>query len=111
MLKSNQNITYTGDEMLEVLKEMNLILLSLHNMGAYYGEKFHQYGEEASREEYETETTRFIDEWEVTQRLAKVRKILSSKFDSTLGIDDMDDIERALEDIKYWTKPNDKPNP
>ncbi|GLJ01879.1 MULTISPECIES: hypothetical protein [Bacillus] len=111
MLKSNQNITYTGDEMLEVLKEMNLILLSLHNMGSYYGEKFHQYGEEAYRGEYETETTRFIDEWEVTQRLAKVRKILSSKFDSTLGIDDMDDIERALEDIKYWTKPNDKPNP
>ncbi|KPN12822.1 hypothetical protein AKG37_14495 [Bacillus australimaris] len=111
MLKSNQNITYTGDEMLEVLKEMNLILLSLHYMGSYYGEKFHQYGEEAYRREYETETTRFIDEWDVTQRLAKVRKILSSKFDSTLGIDDMDDIERALEDIKYWTKPNDKPNP
>jgi hypothetical protein len=42
----------------------------------------------------------------VTQRLAKVRHILSSQFDDELGDDDMDDIERAMVDLKYWSPTN-----
>lgn len=59
--------------------------------------------------EYEKETTHFIDGWNVTQRLAKVRMILSEKFDNTLGNDDMVDLERAMEGLKYWSTPEDKP--
>jgi len=38
----------------------------------------------------------------ITHRLAKVRKLISKNFDPTLGKDDMDDIERHLEGIKFW---------
>lgn len=108
MLKSNENITYTFDELEEVLREIEMILQSLHKMGAYYGEKFIQ-SEALYREEYEKETTRFIDEWQVCRRLAKVRGILSEKFDNTLGKDDMNDLERAMEKIRNWSKPGDMP--
>lgn len=57
--------------------------------------------------QYEKETTQFIDNAEVCGRLAKIRKTLSEEFDLEIGEDEMDDIERACEDIPYWRKPGD----
>lgn len=105
---ANENLTYTFNELAEVLGEIEVILQSLHVMGSYYGDKF-TIDEEAFRADYEKETTRFIDEWYVCSRLAKIRGILSEKFDHTLGKDDMDDLERILGKIKHWTKPGDMP--
>jgi hypothetical protein len=63
-------------------------------MGSYYSDK--------PVEEYRKATTEFIDNENVTQRLAKIRTIISKNFDSTLGEDDMDDIERHVEGIEFW---------
>jgi len=93
MRPKNKKICLSGEEALAVLSEINLILMSLHRMGSTYSE---------GGREYEQETTRFIDEWQVCSRLANVRKILSSKFDNTLGPDDMDDVERAMESLPFW---------
>jgi hypothetical protein len=99
MIKENEKIVISGDEAIEILKEIDVILISLHDMGSYYMDK--------DTREYEKETTRFIDEWKVTHRLARIRGILSEKVDNTLGDDDMDDLERAMEKLKYWEKPGD----
>ncbi|SFB38141.1 hypothetical protein [Clostridium frigidicarnis] len=99
MIKENEKIVLSGDEAIEILKEIEIILISLHDMGSYYMNK--------DTREYEKETTRFIDEWKVTHRLARIRGRLSEKFDNTLGDDDMDDLERAMEKLKYWEKPGD----
>ena len=101
MIEKNKEIKLTGSEALKILREINLILISLHDMGAYYMDK--------DTLEYEKETTRFVDEWKVTSRLAQVRRILSEKFDNTLGDDDMDELERAMGGLKYWEKPGDVP--
>ena len=106
MMKENENITMSGSELIEVLKEIELILISLHKMGSYYGELLIN-NDYKYRLNYERETTRFIDECLVTRRLAKIRSVLSEKFDDTLGNDDMDDLERAMEGLKYWEKPGD----
>lgn len=100
MRRENERITLSGVEAITILKEINLILISLHDMGSYYMDK--------DKREYEKETTRFIDEWKVTHRLSKIREILSKKFINELGDDDMDDLERAMERLKYWQKPGDK---
>lgn len=94
MLKKNKQIVLNGKDALEVLADIELILISLHKMGSYYADK--------PVEDYRKATTDFIDNEKVTQRLAKVRRIISKNFDSTLGDDDMDDIERHLEEIKFW---------
>ena len=49
----------------------------------------------------------FISDLKVTHRLANIRAVLSSKFDLTLEDDDMDEIERAMVDIKVWKKQGD----
>jgi len=109
MMKENEQITMSGTEIIEVLKEIELILISLHKMGSYYAVKHHEGELDKDKGNYERETTRFIDEWKVTHRLAKIRGILSEKFDDSLGDDDIDDLERAMEGIKYWTAPGDNP--
>lgn len=109
MLKTNEQVTIPGTELVDALKEIEIILISLHRMGSYYAIKYHEDKLKIDNAEYEKETTRFIDEWKVTHRLAKVRGILSDKFDNTLDVDDMDDIERAMEELRYWEKPGDCP--
>ncbi|MFC2996295.1 hypothetical protein ACFODO_13650 [Acinetobacter sichuanensis] len=52
--------------------------------------------------EYADETTKFIDDNNISEKLANIRKILSSKFDNSLGVDDQDDLERAFEKLEYW---------
>ncbi len=94
MLENNQTIEINGEDALEALAEIEFILISLHKIGSYYFDK--------PVNDYQKATTDFIDNEQVTQRLAKIRKIISTKFDSTLGEDDMDDIERHMEGIQFW---------
>ncbi|MGY2042453.1 hypothetical protein ACW9I9_08770 [Pseudomonas pergaminensis] len=96
MLEQNQKIVLTGDEALDALKEIEYILISLHKMGSFYAEK------PGALEEYRKATTDFIDDCAVTQRLSKVRTIISQHFDDSLGDDDLDDIERHFSDLKFW---------
>ncbi|MCW8930607.1 MAG: hypothetical protein OQL19_10250 [Gammaproteobacteria bacterium] len=103
MMPANREISYSGEEIINILKEIELILISLHNMGTYYMDK--------DDEEYRNETTRFIDEWKVTHKLATVRAVLTKRFDLSIGDDDMDDLERAMESIKCWSKKGDNPIP
>lgn len=98
----NEKIVYDGEDMVNILKELDYILVSLHQMGSYYSDK------SDNKQEYERETTQFIDETAVCERLAAIRAKLSESFDRSLGEDDMDDLERACMDIEYWTKPGDR---
>nr|WP_082664773.1 hypothetical protein [Burkholderia ambifaria] len=105
MLKRNEKIELSGAEALSILCELEYLLISLRNIGAYYREPCRVFGN--GDLEYCAETTRFIDENKVTQKLAKLREVISEKFDSSLGDDDMDDIERVVENIKFWERPGD----
>ncbi|WP_129691484.1 hypothetical protein [Gottfriedia acidiceleris] len=110
MLEENKKITYSGEEIIEVLKEIELLRVSLARIGSYYGIVIGDKEQtEKNMVEYKREIVRFIDRYNLYKRLAKASHILSLKFDDTLGNDDMGDLERAMEGLKYWTKPNDRP--
>ncbi|MGC5699158.1 hypothetical protein J4P02_03025 [Pseudomonas sp. NFXW11] len=94
MRDSNLRISLSGEQALEALAELEFMLLSLHRMGSHYQ------GRPVA--DYQRATTEFIDQQGVTQRLAKVRRILSEPFDRRLGADDMDDIERHVQGIELW---------
>ncbi|WP_050676109.1 hypothetical protein [Acinetobacter baumannii] len=82
MLKVNKELLYTGDEVINILQGIEFILISLHKIGSYYAETLPN-----SYEEYEKETTNFIDNNNVCDRLANIRKVLSCKFNNDLGVD------------------------
>ena len=91
--KNNEIITYSGEDVVNVLKEIDYILVSLHQMGSYYADKV-----DGSKLEYEKETTEFIDGAAVCERLVAVRAKLSEGFDNSVGEDDMSDLEHACLD-------------
>ncbi|MEB0207262.1 hypothetical protein [Pseudomonas sp. CCC3.1] len=99
MIEANKKITLSGESALKALAELEFILISLHKIGSYYIDK--------STDKYQHATTKFIDRKHVTQRLAKVRKILSDSFDPSLGEDDMDDIERHVSQLITWEPPQE----
>jgi hypothetical protein len=94
----NARIDISGENAIRILQELELVLLSLHKMGAYYVGK--------DPLDYQRETTRFVDEWKVTDRLASARRLLSECFDRRLADDDMDDLERAMESLNCWSGPD-----
>ncbi|KRP43963.1 hypothetical protein SAMN04490190_2246 [Pseudomonas libanensis] len=96
MLEKNKEIILAGEEALEALKEIEFILISLHKIGSFYTDK------PGAVEEYRRITTDFIDNCEITKRLARVRTIISHHFDDSIGDDDMDDMERHLLGLKFW---------
>lgn len=79
---------------MEALAEIEFILISLRKMGTFYRDK--------PVEDYRKATTDFIDDFAVTHRLAKVRTLISQPFDSALGDDDMDDLERYMQKLRFW---------
>ena len=66
--EDNEKITYDGMQVALILKELDFILVSLHKIGSYYAEDI-----STKREQYEKETTQFMDNSLVNPRLAKIR--------------------------------------
>lgn len=106
--ETNRSISITGEDAVRVLREIELILISLRNIGSHYAALQADGGD---ADAYARETCRFVDDWRVTERLASARAILSNAFDSTLGDDDMDDLERAMESLPHWSGPGSNAPP
>lgn len=102
MLKENENITLSGKEAIEILKEIEFIFISLHKIGSAYAKPVREKLSDDEYDSYCKETTKFIDENGIQERLAFIRRVISDKFNDELGDDDMDDIEREMQDITYW---------
>lgn len=107
MRPQNENVSYKGEEMIQALCEIEYILIFLADMGHYYYTHPDRPPTSDTDVAYALETTRFIDENRICERLNKVRSILCTGFDQELGDDDMDDIERNVEKLNFWRKPGD----
>jgi len=94
MLEKNEMIELSGGEAVSIIKEIEYLLISLNKIAEYYYNGEYAESLEQTTIDYAVETTRFIDQNRITRRLAKVRRIISEKFDSELGVDDMDDLGR-----------------
>ena len=97
-----ENIVLTKKEAIDVLKQIEFILISLHKIGSAYAKPI---ADQLTNDEYASyckSTTEFIDNSDIMGKLSFIRSIISDKFNGELGNDDMDDIERAMQDIVYW---------
>lgn len=104
LLKDNENIILTGQEAIELIKAIDYFVISLNQIGHYYEKKIIT---KEGQCEFEREIAQFIIKNRIGNQLLDVLGILLSKFNNELGDDDMDDIERATENTKYWEKPGD----
>lgn len=108
LLPANHHIVLSGEDALRILREIEFLLQSLHRISRHHYPDGDDGGADAVRRaRYCAQTTRFIDEQQATTRLALMRRILCASFDTTLGTDEMDDIERAIAALPLWRVPDE----
>lgn len=92
----NEKIEFTRQEVVSMIREIREMVVSQDRIGGAAIDMPENQWKDATIE-YETET-------DFLKRLSSVRYVLESKFeDEPLGDDDMSDLDRELDDIKYWS--------
>jgi len=82
------------------------MMISLRNIQMHYHQNTHL-PSEADIAECAVEAMRFIQRSNYIKRFCKVRRLISGRFDHTVGKDDMGDKGRALDHVPAWRKPGD----
>jgi len=90
-----KKIEYNESDIVSILKDINEFVVSLDQMDSVY----HEFGTQA----WKDEMIDYLVTKKVFDRLANVRATLSMPFPTDLGDDDMDFLEREMEDVNYWT--------
>ena len=62
-----------------------------------------------TKEEYDRASSEYLDDWDVTRRLAAIRRILSEPFSDEVGDGGADEIERELDGTPCWSPSARKP--
>ena len=100
-----EKVTYKREDIINILRDLNMIVVSLDRIGAEYS----IHPDRKSDEELNTLLADFIFEWNVPKKIANARKILDEAFSRELGEDDMDELEREFQDLQYWSFNNPSP--
>lgn len=98
-----KRVSVTTADLLEVIRHLDTLVVSLDRIGsATAGQSRAQEAEVLSS---------FVDNWDVFRRLSECRTTLSDYFSRDLGIDDMDELERELQNQQYWSSNAPRPGP
>lgn len=100
-----EKVTYKRQNIIDVLKDLNIIVVSLDRLGSEYSIN----PDRKSDEELNALLANFIFEWKVTEKIAKARKVLDGAFARKLDESDMDELEREFQNLQYWSSNNPSP--
>ncbi|WP_286860261.1 MULTISPECIES: hypothetical protein [Sphingobacterium] len=99
MSDTNNKIQLSEEEALKIIAKLDQIVVSFDKIKSHFAENYDFTKHDKVLSDY------IIDE-KVNQTLAQIRGLLSSKFSSELGDDDMDIVERVCENNRYWSSDN-----
>jgi hypothetical protein len=87
-------VSYPRKQIIEVLRTLNELVVSLDRIGS------------ASRDMTKVDSHAalwdFIRRHDIFRKAARARRILSEPFPATLGPDDMEELEREMQDVPHW---------
>jgi hypothetical protein len=89
-----KKLTYSRKEIIDVLRTLNEIVVSLDRLGSA--------AHEMTPRQHDAELTKFIRGHKIFRKVAKARMTLSEPFPSKVGSDGMDELERAMQKISFW---------
>lgn len=98
---NNDQVTYQRDDVLRVLRHLECIVVSLDRIGSSTAESPESEQAAVLMRFFTHFTTRFTPS--PFAGLAESRSILFSAFSRELGPDDMDELDRELTDVVYWS--------
>ena len=89
------NVSYSKIEVIKILKDINEFVVSMDQIN-----KIHH---DHTEEEWGDALLDYLHENKVSERLSQIRSILSKPFSNEVGEDDMDELEREMESVNYWS--------
>jgi hypothetical protein len=92
MSAPKNHISYPRKKVLEVLRTLNELVVSLEQLGSA----------EMTKQEHDAAVSKFIQRHRIFRKAARARLILSEPFSDELGPDEMSELEREMEGIQYW---------
>ena len=92
MSAPKNDIAYPRKQVLEVLRTLNELVVSLDQLGSA----------ETTKHEHDSAISDFIQRHHIFRKAARARRILSEPFPTAVGADGMDELEREMQDIQYW---------
>jgi hypothetical protein len=98
---AKQTIEIDRAALIEALRGLEAIVVSLDRIGSASAN--------LSKAEYDRLSSEFLDDWDVSRKLARLRTVLSQSFSEELGADEMDELEREMQGLKYWSLADPKP--
>ncbi len=95
MPTDQSKVAYVKRDIVRILRDINSIVVSLDRIGSVSAS--------IEPEEHDKMLADFVRTWEVFHKLAEARSVLSQAFSQELGDDEMDELERAMEGVPYWS--------
>jgi hypothetical protein len=86
------HILYPRKKILEVLRTLNELVVSLDQLGSA----------EMTKQEHNAAVSDFLQRHRIFRKSARARQILSEPFPTAVGADGMDELEREMQYIQYW---------
>jgi len=100
-MKKDDFVQISRADLIAVLRDLNTIVVSMDRIGSC--------AEDVGREQHDRLLLDFFDQWDVWKKLSEARSMLSEPFSYELGKDNMDELERELQDTPYWSFSNRLP--
>lgn len=97
---NSNSICYSREDIISILKTLNQFVVSCAKMGSLY------HDDPKGLMQVHDE---FIRDWDMFRKMSDARSILSDAFSDEVGDDDMDELERELQDVEYWSDKHRKP--
>jgi hypothetical protein len=87
--------------LLDVFREVESLVVSLDKLGSAFSKDC---------QKCDRVTGKYLVEWGIANHFAGVRRALSELFSTKLGSDGMDEVEREVQNVEYWSFSRRKPS-
>jgi hypothetical protein len=100
MQRTKKQISYPRKKILEVIRTVNELVVSLDQIGSAHTN--------ATEQEHNFAVDDFMIRHDIYRKLAHARTILHDAFSRKLGPDGMDELEREMQAVRYWNDSSKK---
>lgn len=106
MPRDNGFVKFDGAELINALNEVEYMLISLRDIGNYYYRDIAPL-DEITQIAYAVETSRFLTDSKIDQRLENIKNTLLRPLIIEPGTNEGARIKKALGKVKCWERPGD----
>jgi hypothetical protein len=94
MRRRKKQVAYSREQIIEVLRTLEELVVSLDRIGSA--------SHDTTTAEYHAALSKFIQRHKIAAKAACARRIFSEPFSTAVGPDGMDELEREMQNVRFW---------